>query len=172
MQSLNPQSTVKVAGHPVHPMLVPFPIAFLVATLFCDLAFWLSGKPSWTTAAMWLLGAAIVMAALAALAGLTDFLGDAWIRALNAAWLHLGGNAVAVVLSVINSTSGINKALRPRPSRGVWPSPAWWCSSSWSPDGSAGRWSTTIASALLTRRKPLAQHPRRVGRARRFDVYM
>ena len=102
MQSLNPQSTVKVAGHPVHPMLVPFPIAFLVATLFCDLAFWLSGKPSWTTAAMWLLGAAIVMAALAALAGLTDFLGDAWIRALNAAWLHLGGNAVAVVLSVIN----------------------------------------------------------------------
>ena len=102
MPSQNPQSTVKVAGHPLHPMLVPFPIAFLVATLYCDLAFWLTGKTGWTIAAMWLLGAAIVMAALAALAGLTDFLADARIRALNAAWIHLGGNVFAVILSLIN----------------------------------------------------------------------
>ena len=102
MPSLNPRSTVKVAGHPIHPTLVPFPIAFLVATLFCDLAFWLTGKTGWTIAAMWLLGAAIVMAALAALAGLTDFLSEARIRALNAARFHLAGNVLVVVLSLIN----------------------------------------------------------------------
>lgn len=35
----NPRSTASIAGHPIHPMLIPFPIAFFVATLVCDLAF-------------------------------------------------------------------------------------------------------------------------------------
>jgi hypothetical protein len=32
MTSTNPHSTVQIAGHPIHPMLIPFPVAFLVAT--------------------------------------------------------------------------------------------------------------------------------------------
>src|SRR5215468_4300337 len=28
----NPRSTASIAGHPIHPMLIPFPIAFFVAT--------------------------------------------------------------------------------------------------------------------------------------------
>ena len=39
-QQRNPRSTASIAGHPVHPMLIPFPIAFFVATLVCDLVFW------------------------------------------------------------------------------------------------------------------------------------
>mgnify|MGYP003581083936 CR=1 FL=1 len=35
----NPKSTAQIAGHPLHPMLVPFPIAFFVATFACDLAY-------------------------------------------------------------------------------------------------------------------------------------
>lgn len=98
----NPNSTAKIAGHPIHPMLVPFPIALLVATLACDLAFWSTENDSWATAALWLLGAALITAALAALAGLADFLGDARIRALNDARLHMIGNVIAVLLSLIN----------------------------------------------------------------------
>ena len=98
----NPRSTAQIAGHPIHPMLIPFPIAFLVATLACDLAFQSTGNPMWAIAAMWLLGAALVMAALAALAGLTDFLGERRIRAIKAAWLHMIGNVIAVLLSLIN----------------------------------------------------------------------
>lgn len=33
----NPRSTASIAGHPIHPMLVAFPIAFFVATLACDI---------------------------------------------------------------------------------------------------------------------------------------
>jgi hypothetical protein len=33
-------SNASISGHPVHPMLIPFPIAFFVATLVCDLAYW------------------------------------------------------------------------------------------------------------------------------------
>ena len=69
----NPQSTAQIAGHPLHPMLIPFPVAFLVATLVCDLLFWNTGNSAWSTASLYLLGAALVMAALAAVAGLTDF---------------------------------------------------------------------------------------------------
>ncbi len=102
MPSRNPVSTANILGHPLHPMLIPFPIAFLVATFVCDLAFWRSGNPAWATASLYLLGAALTVAALAAVAGLTDFLGDQRIRDLSAAWHHMLGNVVAVLLSLWN----------------------------------------------------------------------
>lgn len=102
MDSENPKSTASIAGHPIHPMLVPFPIAFFVGALACDLAFWQSGTELFATAAVWLIGAGLVMAALAAVAGLTDFLGDRRIRAISNAWQHMIGNVLAVVLQVIN----------------------------------------------------------------------
>jgi uncharacterized membrane protein len=102
MLSSNPHSTAQIAGHPIHPMLIPFPVAFLVATFVCDLIFWKTGNSAWSTASLYLLGAALIMAALAALAGLTDFLNDARIRDLSAAWHHMIGNVVAVLLSLWN----------------------------------------------------------------------
>ena len=102
MPTRNPVSTANIMGHPIHPMLIPFPIAFLVATFVCDLIFWRTGNPAWATASLYLLGAALVMAALAAVAGLTDFLGDERIRNLSPAWHHMIGNVVAVVLSLWN----------------------------------------------------------------------
>ena len=102
MATENPRTTARIGGHPIHPMLIPFPIAFLVATLACDLIFWRTGNAAWSTASLWLLGAALVMAALAAVAGLTDFIGDGRIRALPAAWHHMIGNVLAVLLSLWN----------------------------------------------------------------------
>src|SRR6266480_335611 len=78
----NPKSTLQIAGHPIHPMLIPFPIAFFVGAFVCDLAFWGTGNSMWATGALWLIGAGLIMAALAAVAGLTDFLGDQRIRDL------------------------------------------------------------------------------------------
>ena len=60
----NPKSTASIAGHPIHPMLIPFPIAFFVATLACDIAYWGAAGEAWVTASLWLLGAGIIMAAL------------------------------------------------------------------------------------------------------------
>ncbi|WP_087001704.1 DUF2231 domain-containing protein [Rhizobium sullae] len=98
----NPRSTAHIADHPIHPMLIPFPVVFVVSTLFCDLAFWRSGSPFWPQAALWLLGGALVFGTLAALAGLTDFLGEKRIRALSDAWQHFIGNAIAIVLTLVN----------------------------------------------------------------------
>jgi uncharacterized membrane protein len=98
----NPKSTASIAGHPLHPMLVGFPIAFFVATLVSDLVFWQTGNAFWGSASFWLLGAGLVMAALAAAAGLVDFLGEPKIRALNDAWWHAGGNVLAVLIQLSN----------------------------------------------------------------------
>ena len=50
----------------------------------------------------WLLGAGLVMAALAAVLGLTDLLSEPRIRALNDAWWHAAGNVLAVVIAFYN----------------------------------------------------------------------
>jgi uncharacterized membrane protein len=98
----NPVSTANFFGHPIHPMLIPFPIAFFVGAFACDLAFWFNGAPIWATASLWLIGAGLVMAALAAVAGLTDFIGDRRIRNIQAAWLHGGGNVIAVLIQLFS----------------------------------------------------------------------
>ena len=102
MDGSNPRSTAKIAGHPIHPMLIPFPIAFFVGTLAVDIVYSQTGGPFWATAGRWLLGAGLVMAALAATAGLTDFLGEPRVRALRAAWHHMIGNIVAVLAEIVN----------------------------------------------------------------------
>jgi uncharacterized membrane protein len=83
-------------------MLIPFPIAFFVATFVCDLVFWRTGDSFWATGSFWLLAAGLVMAAFAAIVGLVDVLGEPRIRALNDAWWHAGGNVLAVLLAFYN----------------------------------------------------------------------
>jgi uncharacterized membrane protein len=41
------RSTAAIFGHPIHPMLVVFPIGFLVGALATDLAFWGTDDPFW-----------------------------------------------------------------------------------------------------------------------------
>jgi uncharacterized membrane protein len=83
-------------------MLITFPVAFFIATFVCDLVYWQTANAMWATAAIWLLGAGIVMALLAATAGLIDFLGDAQIRGSSNAWWHAGGNVVVVLIQLYN----------------------------------------------------------------------
>jgi uncharacterized membrane protein len=98
----NPRSTASIAGHPIHPMLIPFPIAFFVTTLVCDVVFWRNGSAAFATAATWLLGAGIVMALLSAVIGLIDVFGDNRIFNLTDAWWHAGGNVAIVLIEAVN----------------------------------------------------------------------
>jgi len=96
------RSTANIGGHPIHPMLIPLPIGFLVGAFVCDIVFWASGNAFWATAAFWALVAGIVTALLAALVGFIDFFGDAAVRSLGDAWQHMIGNLIAVVLAAIS----------------------------------------------------------------------
>ena len=98
----HPQSTAKIGGHPIHPMLVPFPIVCFVLTLIVDIVFLNNNDPGWATASRWLLGTGLVMGALAAVAGLTDFMGSDRIRSSSDALQHMLANVTAVVLEIVN----------------------------------------------------------------------
>ncbi|HEX6661619.1 MAG TPA: DUF2231 domain-containing protein [Sphingomicrobium sp.] len=102
MPAEHPKSTARIAGHPIHPMLVPLPIGFLVGALLTDIAYVGWGWAYFAYFSTWLIAAGIVTALLAALAGFTDFLGDRRIRALKKAWYHMIGNLAAVALSIVN----------------------------------------------------------------------
>src|SRR3954471_17500016 len=91
-------STAAVGGHPIHPMLIPFPIAFLCGALATDLAFWGTGDSFWARNSFWLLAAGLVTGVLAALFGLIDFLTIPRARSLAAAWVHFIGNDVVLIL--------------------------------------------------------------------------
>lgn len=99
----NPRSTASIAGHPLHPMLVPIPIACFVLTFCTDLAYWKTANIQWANMSIWLLTAGLAVAALAAIAGLIDFLGERRIRALRNVWIHAIGNAIVLVLSIFNA---------------------------------------------------------------------
>ena len=62
----HPRSTAQIGGHPIHPMLIPFPIVCFIGTLVTDIVFVNNGDPGWATASRYLLGIGLVMAALAA----------------------------------------------------------------------------------------------------------
>jgi uncharacterized membrane protein len=98
----NPRSTVQIAGHPLHPMLVPIPIACFVGTLLTDLAYWKTANLQWAVMSSWMLAIGLIVALFAVIAGFIDFLGDRRIRDLQAVWIHAGGNAVALILSIFN----------------------------------------------------------------------
>jgi uncharacterized membrane protein len=102
MSDLYPKSTARIAGHPIHPMLVPFPIVCFIGTLLTDIVYWRSANVMWADFSAWLLAAGLVGGTLAALAGLADFLGNRTIRAQRPAWPHMIGNILAMGLAVAN----------------------------------------------------------------------
>lgn len=101
-------STAAIAGHPVHPMLIPFPIAFLVGALFCDVVFATNSDPFWATVAMWLIAGGVVTGVIAAVFGIVDFLSKERVREIRIAWYHMIGNAIVMVLAFINLVIRLN----------------------------------------------------------------
>ena len=95
-------STAAILGHPIHPMLVPFPLAFFVGVLLTDLAYWATADAFWARASLWLVGAGVVAGAAAAIAGMLDFFSIQRAREHAMGWVHFLGNAAALALSLVN----------------------------------------------------------------------
>jgi len=67
-------SRASIGGHPIHPILIPFPIGLLVFSFIADLIFLWRGNPVWRDyVAFYTLLAGIIGAAAAAIPGLIDW---------------------------------------------------------------------------------------------------
>ncbi|MFB2935986.1 DUF2231 domain-containing protein [Aerosakkonemataceae cyanobacterium BLCC-F154] len=95
-------STVAIAGHPLHPVIVTLPIAFLVAVPVCDLVYLFTKDLFWARGSFWLIAAGILTGLLAAATGLMDFFGIRKVRSHSAGWAHMILNIVALTLTIVN----------------------------------------------------------------------
>ena len=98
----NPRSTVRIARHPLHPLLVILPIGCWIGAFVTDLTYVRGGAAHWAYVSTWLILGGLVTAAIAGAAGLIDFLSEPRIRALRAAWWHLYGNLIVFVLAIVD----------------------------------------------------------------------
>ena len=67
------KSHAAVASHPLHAMLIPFPFAFLVGSVFFDAIGLLGKLPAFWLVGHYMLAAGIVMALVAAIPGIIDY---------------------------------------------------------------------------------------------------
>lgn len=95
-------STVAVLGHPIHPILVQFPIAFLVGATLSDVIYWFVRDSFWAIAAYWLIVGGFIGGLAAALTGMLDFLRIERVRKRTAGWAHMVLNIVVMVLTLVN----------------------------------------------------------------------
>jgi uncharacterized membrane protein len=99
-------SAVAVVGHPIHVMMVHFPVAFVVATLGIDVLYWWSGDLFWVRAGLWSAGMAFWSGVAASLVGTGELLLVRGIRMLEASWSH------AVAAMTLVAMAGANWGLR------------------------------------------------------------
>ncbi len=101
-------SRMAVLGHPIHPVLIHFPVAALIGLVATDLAWILTGDYFWARAGLWLAGVGAAGGALSGLAGLVDLVTVARIRRLVTAWSH------AILAVMLLSLACLNWLLRIR----------------------------------------------------------
>lgn len=103
MDDSNPPSTASIFGHPIHPMLVQFPIVCFIGALITDIVYAQTADMMWTNFSAWLIVAGLIMGALAAIAGLIDFASSKRVRAQAPAWPHAIGNVIAMIVALFNA---------------------------------------------------------------------
>ncbi|WFE76581.1 DUF2231 domain-containing protein [Roseinatronobacter sp. S2] len=100
------ESKIALAGHPIHAMLVAFPIALTMSVLGADLLYWWTGDVFWAIAAGWAAFGAFLMAVLAAITGTVELLMVPGIRNRAASWTHF------VLAMTLLSILGLNWMIR------------------------------------------------------------
>ena len=104
LESIN--SRMSIRGHPIHPMLIHFPVAALLGLIATDLAYIFSGDYFWARASLWLAGIGALGGWVSGFAGLIDLLSVSQIRRLITAWCH------AILAVMLLSLASLNWLFR------------------------------------------------------------
>ncbi|MDQ3618080.1 MAG: DUF2231 domain-containing protein [Pseudomonadota bacterium] len=109
-------SVMAIHQHPIHPMLVVFPIAFLSTMFLTDLAYVWLGDEFWALVSFWLNLGGLAMGLLAGAIGMGDFLLLREVRNHISAWSHF----ITAVMLLALAATGV--WLRwPDPVAAIWP---------------------------------------------------
>jgi uncharacterized membrane protein len=93
------ESKAKLLGHPIHTMLIPFPLGLLATAVVFDLIHLIFDQEALARAAYYMIAAGIISGLLAAVFGLIDWSAiPAGTRAKSVGVQHMGGNVVVLAL--------------------------------------------------------------------------
>ena len=100
-----------IGGHPIHPMIIPFPIGLWVFSLVADVIYLWRGNPVWRDyVAFYTLLGGIIGAAAAAVPGLIDWLSLTDREVIKIANWHARLNVIALLIFAasfyLRTTSG------------------------------------------------------------------
>ena|SRR6266487_1762938 len=104
-------SPASIGGHPVHPMIIPFPIGLWVFSLIADLIYLWRGSPVWSNyIAFYTMLGGIIGAAVAAVPGFIDWLSLRDPQVVRVANWHARLNIIALLIFAasfyLRTTSG------------------------------------------------------------------
>jgi uncharacterized membrane protein len=51
------ESKAKIMGHPIHPILIPFPLGLLSTSVVFDVVYLLTGNGKWSEISFWMIAA-------------------------------------------------------------------------------------------------------------------
>ena len=97
------RTPASIRHHPVHPMLIVFPIGLWVFSLVCDIAYHGGSHDAfWKSAAFYSIAGGIVGAILAAIPGFIDYLSLTNRNVKKTATTHMVINLLVVAIFVFN----------------------------------------------------------------------
>jgi uncharacterized membrane protein len=95
------EAKAKILGHPIHQMLVVFPLGLLATSLIFDILYLVTGDATWTMVATYLIGAGIIGGLIAAVFGIVDWIAiPDGTRAKSVGLWHGAGNVLVVLLFI------------------------------------------------------------------------
>lgn len=109
------ESRAAIAGHPLHPMMIHFPVAALIGLIATDLAFVFTADPFWARAGLWLAGVGALGGWLASIAGAIDLFTVRRVRRLVTGWCH------AILAIMLLSLASLNWVQRFEAVEAIWP---------------------------------------------------
>ena len=90
-------------GHPVHPMLIVFPLGLLSVAAIFDIIYAATGNGHWADVSYWIILAGIIGGLIAAVFGVIDWIGiPSGTRAKYIGLMHGLSNVVVVVLFIVS----------------------------------------------------------------------
>ncbi len=99
-RDIDMESKVKALGHPVHPMLIVFPLGLLATAVIFDILELITGNGDFSIAAAYAIAAGVIGGLVAAVFGLLDWLAiPTGTRARRLGLWHGGGNVVVCCCS-------------------------------------------------------------------------
>jgi uncharacterized membrane protein len=111
-------SGIRVLGHPVHPMLVMFPVALFITGLVFDIVHAISNNEVYGQVGFWTITAGLMGGVLAAATGLADWMGiPTGTRARAVGVRHAVLNVAVMVLFIVSWLGRVGSADH---------APGWW----------------------------------------------